>query len=493
MTDRCLTAALTSVAGRLPPQALDVEAVVLAACLLDVEALAATTQILQPADFYSDANRLIFQGCQALADAGATVDVVAIASWLRDREQIQRIGGAVYLGELIQDAPAVADVRDSARHLAELARRRTIIATAQRVAAEGYGAVGEDWVSEVAGRFADGAAGPRSAIEWISTADIFAPVAPVDWAVPDLQIATGRPTLWAGFGGSMKTLTVQSMGLSLAAGHKVFGELRCPGALTVRHLDMEQGSSATRRRYQRLALGQGVDLDSLAGRLELVSFPALYLSTGSMDAWRRAADGAGLVILDSLLALCPGVLENDSTIRTHVDKLTRISEETGVVWVVLHHAGKPSEQRSDSRTKPRGSSAIYDSMGCAFLLTGAGQEPRRVQQIKTPADAEGGEVEPFYLLAEDVPSGGNTRAGVRVVYRTVEQACPEPTATAQFDALKSSMLAVVRTSGRLASRNAIVARVKGGNKQNQLQAIRELLDSGELIEHPDGGLHVVGG
>ena len=482
-----------SVAGRPPPQDLDAEAAVLAACLLDAAALTEVLEILEPGQLYSDSNQLILAACQALAAAGTAVDVVSVASWLRGREQIQRIGGALYLGELVSAAPAVADVGAHARHLAELARRRAVIATAQRIAAEGYGRVGEDWADEVPSRFVDLTTAPRSEIEWTSTEDIFAPVPPVDWAVPDLQIATGRPTLWAGFGGSMKTLSAQSMGLSLAAGLPIFGELRCPAAITVRHLDMEQGSSATRRRYQRLALGQGIDLDDLGGRLQLVSFPPLYLSTGSLEAWRRVADGAGMVILDSLLALCPGTEENDSSIRTHVDKLTRLSEESGVVWVVLHHAGKPSEKRTDSRTKPRGSSAIYDAMGCAYLLTGSGQEPRRVQQIKTPADAEGGEVEPFYLLAEDVPSGGNPRAGVRVVYQTVEQACPEPTATAKFDALKSSILAVVRGSGGLPSRNAIVARVKGANKQDQLQAIRELLDSGELTEHPDGGLHAASG
>ncbi len=130
------------VAGRVPPQDLDAEAAVLSACLLDANALDQVLEVLQAEHFYSDANRLIYEGCRALALEGTPIDIVSVASWLRSREQIQRIGGARYLGELVDATPAIAHVGTHARVVKEKWRLRRVIATCQQYAAEGYGDVG---------------------------------------------------------------------------------------------------------------------------------------------------------------------------------------------------------------------------------------------------------------------------------------------------------------------------------------------------------------
>src|SRR5262245_17157864 len=103
------------VAGRVPPHDLDGEAAVLSACLLDHDALDRVLEILQPEHFYSDANRLVYESCRSLSLDGTPVDVVSVASWLRSREQIQRVGGAAYLGQLVDATPAVAHVGAHAR------------------------------------------------------------------------------------------------------------------------------------------------------------------------------------------------------------------------------------------------------------------------------------------------------------------------------------------------------------------------------------------
>ncbi len=130
------------VAGRVPPQDLDAEAAVLSSCLLENTALDQVLEILEPEHFYSDANRLIFEGCRALALQGTPIDIVSVASWLRSREQIQRIGGAQYLGELVDATPSVANVATHARVVKEKWCLRRVIATCQQYAAEGYGDVG---------------------------------------------------------------------------------------------------------------------------------------------------------------------------------------------------------------------------------------------------------------------------------------------------------------------------------------------------------------
>ncbi len=131
------------VAGRVPPHDLDAEAAVLSAILLSRDALDRVLELLKPEHFYSDANGRIFEAAQELAGNGTPIDIVSVASWLRDRERIQQIGGPSYLAQLADATPAVAHVAAHATVVYEKWRLRHLIATCQKVAAEGYGDVGE--------------------------------------------------------------------------------------------------------------------------------------------------------------------------------------------------------------------------------------------------------------------------------------------------------------------------------------------------------------
>ena len=131
------------IAGRVPPHDLDAEAAVLAAVLLDADALDEVLEMLLPEHFYSEANRLVFEACRELSVNGTPIDVVSVASYLRNREQIQKVGGTAYLGQLVDATPAVAHVAHHARTVKEKWRVRRLIATCHRTAAEGYGDVGD--------------------------------------------------------------------------------------------------------------------------------------------------------------------------------------------------------------------------------------------------------------------------------------------------------------------------------------------------------------
>ncbi|AGP32793.1 DNA helicase [Sorangium cellulosum So0157-2] len=139
------------VAGRVPPHDLDAEAAVLSAILLHRDALDRVLEILKSEHFYSEANSRIYEAAQELASGGTPIDIVSVASWLRDRERLAQVGGAAYLAQLADATPAVAHVGAHARVVYEKWRVRQLIATCQRVAAEGYGDVG------VVQQFIDGA------------------------------------------------------------------------------------------------------------------------------------------------------------------------------------------------------------------------------------------------------------------------------------------------------------------------------------------------
>ena len=131
-----------AIGGRVPPHDLDAEAAVLSAILLSREALDRVLEILMPEHFYSDANAHIYAAMQQLALQGSPIDVISVASYLRDRERLGQIGGPAYLVQIADTTPAVANVGAHAQVVYEKWRVRALIATCQHIAAHGYGDVG---------------------------------------------------------------------------------------------------------------------------------------------------------------------------------------------------------------------------------------------------------------------------------------------------------------------------------------------------------------
>jgi replicative DNA helicase len=134
---------LPSVAGRVPPHDLDAEAAVLSAVMIDTMALDKVLEFLKAEHFYSEAHRRIFEACMELKATGKPVDVIQVGTWLKDRDRIAQVGGMGYLTEVLNAAPAIANVAAYGYTIREKARVRQLIATCQRVAAEGYIDYGE--------------------------------------------------------------------------------------------------------------------------------------------------------------------------------------------------------------------------------------------------------------------------------------------------------------------------------------------------------------
>lgn len=265
---------------------------------------------------------------------------------------------------------------------------------------------------------------PALTFQFLDIPAIMEPLAPIKWVQKDLYLCPGRPTLWQGYGYSGKTITLQSLAMSLAWGVPIWGNWGVPEPKRVVHLDYEQGEYATRLRYQRLAFAAGVNTPPDPEMLRLACMPDVYLtSQGVEDFLCRELEGVELAIWDSLRAIVPGIDENDSVIRKYLDVWTRVSLKTGCAVIAIHHAGKGSKEK-DKREQGRGSSAIFDACGTVFTLQGTEVgEPIKVSCAKTAAEARGAACEDFYLQISDVPNDDATDmyAGLRVSHLLKEQ------------------------------------------------------------------------
>jgi replicative DNA helicase len=131
-------AAADDILRRIPPQSLEAEESVLGGILLDNTALDRVLEFVRADDFYREAHRRVFRAMLALGERNEPVDLVTLAETLRQRGELQDVGGAAYLAELAERVPTAANVHHYARIVREKAILRSLISTATEIATKGY-------------------------------------------------------------------------------------------------------------------------------------------------------------------------------------------------------------------------------------------------------------------------------------------------------------------------------------------------------------------
>ncbi len=124
--------------GRVPPQAVDIEAAVLGAMLLDKSAIAKVIEVLTDDAFYKEAHRNIFQAIITLFERSEPADIITVIEELRRRGLLDRIGGEVYITELTMKVTSAANVEFHARIILEKALMRNLITTSSEISTRAF-------------------------------------------------------------------------------------------------------------------------------------------------------------------------------------------------------------------------------------------------------------------------------------------------------------------------------------------------------------------
>jgi replicative DNA helicase len=136
-TSRANIVALHEQAGRVPPQAVDVEQAVLGAMLIEREAIPKAIEILPPDSFYDGRHRIIYQAVLSLFERGNPVDLITLTEELKRRGELDGID-SYYLSELTTRVASAANVEHHARIIAEKSLLRGMIETMTTVVGEAY-------------------------------------------------------------------------------------------------------------------------------------------------------------------------------------------------------------------------------------------------------------------------------------------------------------------------------------------------------------------
>ena len=125
-------------AGRIPPQALQVEQAVLGSLLIERDAIPKTIEILAPNSFYTSRHNKIYAVVLSLFERGNPVDLITATDELKRQGQLEEIGGTYYLTELTSQVASAANVEYHARIIAEKSLLRSMIETMTRVVGRAY-------------------------------------------------------------------------------------------------------------------------------------------------------------------------------------------------------------------------------------------------------------------------------------------------------------------------------------------------------------------
>jgi len=120
-------------AGATPPASTEAEQSVLGAILLRPQVMDQVADTLSPQDFYREAHRKIYQVMLDLYNRHEPVDLVSVNNLLKERRQVEEVGGQVFLSGLSEQVGIAANAYYYARLVHDKAVLRRLLACSQEI------------------------------------------------------------------------------------------------------------------------------------------------------------------------------------------------------------------------------------------------------------------------------------------------------------------------------------------------------------------------
>jgi len=123
---------------KLPPQSIEAEQSLLGCLMLDKNAIIKVADFLTPKDFYKGIHQEIYLACQELFEKGEPIDLLSLANRLKEKGQLETVGGNSYLTELINSVPTASHVLSYAKIIQRKRTLRDLIEASHEIGVLGY-------------------------------------------------------------------------------------------------------------------------------------------------------------------------------------------------------------------------------------------------------------------------------------------------------------------------------------------------------------------
>ena len=124
--------------GKLPPQAIEVEEAVLGALMLERDAYVTVADFIDTKSFYKEEHQKIFDAIKKLSGNEKPVDLLMVTQELKDRNQLEEIGGPAYITQLTRRVASAAHIEFHARIIAQKFIQRELIRVSTEIQTKSY-------------------------------------------------------------------------------------------------------------------------------------------------------------------------------------------------------------------------------------------------------------------------------------------------------------------------------------------------------------------
>ena len=124
--------------GKLPPQAIDLEEVVLGAMMIDKKGVDEVIDILTPESFYKEIHQNIFDAIFKLFQKSEPIDLLTVSNQLKKDGTHEKIGGDFYLISLTQKVSSSAHIEFHARIILQKFIQRSLIKISNEIISDSY-------------------------------------------------------------------------------------------------------------------------------------------------------------------------------------------------------------------------------------------------------------------------------------------------------------------------------------------------------------------
>jgi len=123
---------------RTPPQNIDAEKALLGSIMLRPEIIGDISDTVSSNHFYIDKHRVIYETMMDLYSKKEPIDLLSVSTKLKERKQLEEIGGSSFLTELVNQVPSASNAKHYANIVQKKHIMRSLIAAADEITQLGY-------------------------------------------------------------------------------------------------------------------------------------------------------------------------------------------------------------------------------------------------------------------------------------------------------------------------------------------------------------------
>jgi len=379
----------------------DSEMMILGGLLLNPARLPDVQKELEPESFNQKRFRALYEAILKLAERGDPIEVPALVDVLSHNGGLEKVGGKDYIFDLANAVSTSASLDFHIQTVREAAFSRSF----QVLLLKGLDSLKEgNPVEEALSLVASGIEELRERRkqtegQYFNADDLLAKEYKAAWVIGKGILPVGGGLILAGESGIGKSILRTEIAIHLAMGWSLF-ELPVPQPRNVLIIQFENPEPTEQYRLKQMMTAfqikslPNIKFLNQANRFDLKAKKERQRALGLIKD-----SGANIIIWDPLSSLHEGNENDNIQMRTVLDTITEIDRKTGASSIVLHHWGKPNEDRAEEY-RLRGATSIRDWADTVIQMTRKKHKNKILHYLTFTKIRNGPEHRPILIQAD---------------------------------------------------------------------------------------------